>query len=657
MTDPVSGYGPAVTDRLSVVVVDDAPDVRRLLRTRLRVSGLFDVVAEGADGAEAVALAMQHQPALMLLDVSMPGTDGLEALPQVVAESPGTRVVMFTGFEEHGLAEQALKLGAAAFLEKGIALETLIERLVEIAGRTPPTPAAARVPADDDQRLLDEHRERFREVFDGAAIGMATLTLTGRLIRVNRALAILVGRDESELIGTRYADHVPEGDDVIESALERIRSSPVQVVHLEHTLTGATAAPLVRTTLAPVRDSAGRALYLFMQLQDVTAEHQAQERLRRSEERFRLLVEAVEDYAIFMLDPSGHVMSWNSGAQRSQGYPADEIIGQHFRVFYPPEIAEEGHPERELEEALREGQYEEEGWRVRKDGSRYWASVLITAVFNAEGEHVGFTKVTRDTTERRRLEQEREQAVTALADANRELEGLNAKLRAAADEQSQFLAVTAHELRTPVGLLAGSADLLAAHAAELTDEERNDIVGAISSGSGRLRRLRSDRLTTSRLQSRALELNRAPVRVPELVDAVVMTVKSTLPQADIVLDDVPDLTVEGDRDRLAQVLENLVGNAVRHGAPPVQVSAESTDESVVVRIADNGGGVPEELRDRLFDRFASGRAGGTGLGLYIARQLARAHGGDTRYEAPTPDRPSGSFVLELPAHDTTVFSP
>ena len=209
MTDPVSGYGPAVTDRLSVVVVDDAPDVRRLLRTRLRVSGLFDVVAEGADGAEAVALAMQHQPALMLLDVSMPGTDGLEALPQVVAESPGTRVVMFTGFEEHGLAEQALKLGAAAFLEKGIALETLIERLVEIAGRTPPTPAAARVPADDDQLLLDEHRERFREVFDGAAIGMATLTLTGRLIRVNRALAILVGRDESELIGTRYADHVP----------------------------------------------------------------------------------------------------------------------------------------------------------------------------------------------------------------------------------------------------------------------------------------------------------------------------------------------------------------------------------------------------------------------------------------------------------------
>ena len=115
-----------------------------------------------------------------------------------------------------------------------------------------------------------------------------------------------------------------------------------------------------------------------MQLQDVTAEHQAQERLRRSEERFRLLVEAVEDYAIFMLDPAGHVMSWNSGAQRSQGYTADEIIGQHFRVFYPDDVAEAGHPERELEVALREGQYEEEGWRVRKDGSRYWASVLIT---------------------------------------------------------------------------------------------------------------------------------------------------------------------------------------------------------------------------------------------------------------------------------------
>ena len=177
-----------------------------------------------------------------------------------------------------------------------------------------------------------------------------------------------------------------------------------------------------------------------------------------------------------MLDPSGHIVSWNAGAQRSKLYSADEIIGQHFRVFYPPELQEQRHPEHELEVALREGHYEEEGWRVRKDGCRFWANVLITAVHNAAGEHVGFAKVTRDTTERRRLEQERERAVAALAAANDELESLNRRLEQSAEDQSQFLAVTAHELRTPIGVLGGSAETLARHWEQLTDEERDELL-------------------------------------------------------------------------------------------------------------------------------------------------------------------------------------
>ena len=334
-----------------------------------------------------------------------------------------------------------------------------------------------------------------------------------------------------------------------------------------------------------MRDSGGRPLYLFLQVQDITAERAALDELRESEERFRLLVEAVEDYAIFMLDPTGHIVSWNSGAQRSKLYTAEEIIGQHFRVFYPPEVAARGHPEYELEVALREGHYEEEGWRVRKDGSRFWANVLITAVFNEAGEHVGFAKVTRDTSERRRLEQERETAVRALAAANEELELLNRRLQEAADDQSQFLAVTAHELRTPIGVLGGSAEMLSKHWAELQDDERGDLLATMRSSTLRLRRLLQDLLTASRLQASALEIQKAPVTISDVVADALATVQSTHPDAQVSFVGDPALTVEGDRDRLAQAVDNLVTNALRHGVPPVTVDTETDDATVTILVA------------------------------------------------------------------------
>lgn len=372
--------------------------------------------------------------------------------------------------------------------------------------------------------------------------------------------------------------------------------------------------------------------------------------LRRSEQRFRLLVEAVEDYAIFMLEPDGTIASWNAGAERSKGWTAEEVVGRHFRLFYPPEVAASGHPEHELEVALSEGHYEEEGWRLRKDGSRFWASVLITAVRDPAGRHVGFAKVTRDTTERRRLEQEREAALEALRKANADLAVLNERLRDAAEDQSQFLAVTAHELRTPVALLSGSAELLAEYDGQLTGTERSETLAAMISGSTRLRRLVDDLLTASRLQSSKLALSVDDVAVRSFVDAAVDTVRRTHPTAQIVVAPLPSATVRGDADRLAQALENLLTNALRHGRPPVEVAARVDGDRVALRVCDHGPGVSADMRPRLFQRFATGStAGGTGLGLYIVRELARAHGGDARYEG---DGTQGAFVLELPTVST-----
>jgi PAS domain S-box-containing protein len=614
------------------------------------------VVGEAADGHEAIELARARTPDLMLLDVSMPGMDGLEALPHIHEVSPDTAVVMFSGFEEKGLAEHAHDLGAAAFFEKSVSLDQLVERLLEVTGkRSGQSETTGAEVADglipEGSEVLDEHLERFREVFDAAAIGMAMMTLAGRLVRVNRTLASLVRRAEDELVGEQYLEVVAdESHESIEAILVDIRNGPVDVAHLEHDIAAPGPRRRVRATFAPVRDSEGRALYLFMQLQDVTAEQMAMEELRRSEERFRLLVDAVEDYAIFMLDPGGHIVSWNAGAQRSKFYKAEEIIGQHFRVFYPPDKQEGKHPEFELGVALREGHYEEEGWRIRKDGSRFWANVLITAVFNAEGTHVGFAKVTRDTTERRRLEQEREAAVKALAQANSEMESLNERLQRSADDQAQFLAVTAHELRTPIGLLAGSAEMLSRHSEELTDEERKELLDSIGSGASRLRRLVGDLLTASRLQRSVLDLHAESVTVKDVVARALSTARASFPGTEVVVHGgEEDVTVETDRDRLAQMLENLFLNALRHGRSPVTVVLSQDEHDVKIHVTDSGRGVPENLRSRLFQRFATGPArGGTGLGLYIVRQLAQAQGGEATYEPPTPERPAGSFVLSLP---------
>ncbi len=639
--------------RPTIVIVDDAADVRALIRTRLRLSRRLVVVGEGSNGVEAVAAVSEHRPDLLLLDVSMPVMDGLEALPKVLEASPGTRVVMYSGFSEHGLARRALDLGAVAFLEKSTSLETLADELVALLGDRPPA-AVGEPPAPEvdetDRVVLREHLERFREVFDDAAIGMATVTLAGQVVRANAALAALLDRGLEELIGCSYGDLTGGRADLVDDALDQILSGRARVVQLEHDVAAADGRRRVMATVAPVLDSSQRPLYLFLQVQDVTAQRQAEEQLRRSEARFRLLVENVEDYAIFMLSPEGLVESWNAGAQRIKGYTEREIVGRHFRTFYPPEVQESRHPEHELEIALREGHYEEEGWRVRKDGTRFWANVLITAVHDQTGRHIGFAKITRDTTRRREMLEDREATAAALAEAN-------AQLQQAAEDQAHFLAVTAHELRTPVGVLAGTAEMLAEHGGDLDEDERRELLEGMTSSAARLRRLLTDLLTASRLQASALELEVEDVDVADLVAVAADAARRTRPDAVVEASAEPGLLVRGDRDRLAQAVDNLIANALRHGTPPVRVTTRATGahgETVEIEIRDAGPGVREEMRDRLFDRFATGwSGGGTGLGLYIVRQLARSHDGEATYR---PDPGGGAFVIRLPRADPGAAS-
>jgi PAS domain S-box-containing protein len=593
---------------------------------------------------------------MVLLDVSMPRMDGLTALPRITEVAPRTRVVLYTGFDEGGLSARARELGAAGLIEKSGRIGELADHLDAIKHTTVPghpgtTASQAATARRDEPTILDEHLERFREIFEEAAIGMATMTLTGHIVRANKALAALVGRPVHDLVGTPYSELASNSNgDPVAQALRDAQDGRSSAVQFELQVGPPTQRRWLLATAAPVRDARGRPLYLFVQSQDISAQRRTEEQLRQSEERFRLLVEAVQDYAIFMLDPTGVVVSWNAGAQRIKGYEAREIIGRHFRQFYPPEMQSIKHPEHELELALRDGHYEEEGWRIRKDGSRFWATVVITAVHTPQGGHIGFAKVTRNIDERRRMLLEAEAAAHALSGANTELEAANALLAREAADQAQFLAVTAHELRTPVSVLSGSASLLVQHWDQLTETERAELSQSMTTSAGRLQRLLSDLLTASRLESKGIHLERQAVDVSELLARAVAAARAAVPDADIRLDEPSGLYVFGEPDRLAQAIDNLITNALGHGVPPVSVRADRRADRVEISVSDRGAGVAEGVEGRLFERFATGtHRGGTGLGLFIVRELARAHGGDAFY-SPAADG-SSSFVVSLPVHD------
>jgi PAS domain S-box-containing protein len=372
-----------------------------------------------------------------------------------------------------------------------------------------------------------------------------------------------------------------------------------------------------------VRDPDGQPLYLFAQAEEVTAQRLALAELRDSEERLRLMIDGVTDYAIFMLDPKGVVTTWNPGAERMKGYRGDEIVGRHFRAFYPEEAQQQRHPEHELEIAVREGRYEEEGWRVRKDGTLFWANVVITALFDHDRRHVGFGKVTRDVTERRRSEEARERAAQDLAEAIE-------RLREANEQTGDFLAVVAHELHSPIAAMTGAADILAEHWERLDPGQRAENLQNLSRSARRTRRLLDELLMANRLEANQLEVTVGAVPLGPIIAEAVAVAPDAVEVAG-----ADDVTVAADRTRVVQILTNLLANAARYGEPPFTVGVRTTGETAEIRVCDAGPGIAAELEPQLFKKFVRGagrRDRGTGLGLFIVRELSRRQGGDAWYE-------------------------
>ena len=392
----------------------------------------------------------------------------------------------------------------------------------------------------------------------------------------------------------------------------------------------------------------------------------AEESLRHSEELFRLLVEGVTDYAIFALDPDGRVTSWNLGAERIKGYSAQEVIGRHFSVFYPEEAVARGWPEYELKVAAAEGRFEDYGWRVRKDGSQFWANVIITTLYD-RGRLLGFSKVTRDLTERKRAEEELQQERDLLEERVRErtteLTRLEQELRqkveelAAADRRKdEFLATLAHELRNPLAPLRHALQLL--HLAEDDPDLRKKARGVMERQLAQMVRLIDDLLDMSRITRNKLQLRKERIELATAIQSALEAVRPLVETAGhevtVALPPEP-VHLDADLTRLTQIFTNLLNNAVKYtkAGGHIRLAAERQGDEAVVSIRDTGIGISAEHLPHLFEMFSQvapaleRSTGGLGIGLALVRGLVELHGGSV--EAHSAGLGQGSeLVVRLP---------
>ncbi|HEX3476423.1 MAG TPA: ATP-binding protein [Kofleriaceae bacterium] len=367
----------------------------------------------------------------------------------------------------------------------------------------------------------------------------------------------------------------------------------------------------------------------------------AREMTRKHEERFRILVESIKDYAIFMLDAQGNVATWNAGAQRIKGYAAHEIIGRHFSVFYSEDEARSGKCEYELRAAARDGRFEDEGWRLRRDGTRFWANVVITALRDPSGALIGYAKVTRDLTERRQLEEERVRVAHA---------------EEAVRLRDEFLSLASHELRTPLTVLllqlaAVRERITGDDRATLAKLERSDRAGQ------RLTELIDALLDVSRIATGRFSLHREQADLADIVATAVDRLREIAASAGCTLSVAVDHAIGAwDRSRIDQIVTNLVSNSIRYAAgSPIAVTVERRDHDAVIEVRDQGPGLPDGQIARMFERFERGTSmrhyAGLGLGLYVVRQITEAHGGQVTAENSAGG--GACFTVRLPLDPTS----
>jgi PAS domain S-box-containing protein len=500
----------------------------------------------------------------------------------------------------------------------------------------------AKVTRDLTERRQSEDRlrqseERFRMLIEGVQdYAIFLVDVDGKVSSWNAGAERIKGYAPAEIIGKHISTFYPR------EAIDRdwpgheLRSA-ARLGHFEDEgwrLRKDGERFWANVVITPLRGADGQLRGFSKITRDLSERRAHEERLQQSEERFRLLLEGIEDYAIHMLDPEGRVTSWNTGAERITGYTAEEIIGQSFERFFTPEDIAAGRPAEELRRAVLHRRATDRAWRLRKDGTRFWADVIVTSLHDADGKLRGFTKVTRDLTDRKRME--------SLEEQGRQL--------------TEFLAMLAHELRNPLAPIRNAAGIIGMQ--KDTSPEVKWAREVIERQSAHLTRLVDDLLDVSRITRGKLRLKGAPMEFHEALERALESVRPQVvaraQNLHLELASAP-LTVHGDLTRLTQVVVNLLGNASKytqeHGDIWVRTWQRGND--AVLSVRDNGMGIAPHVLERVFDLFAQGERtldrseGGLGIGLTLARRIVDLHGGTIRARSDGPGLGS-EFIVTLP---------
>lgn len=484
------------------------------------------------------------------------------------------------------------------------------------------------------QQALRASQARLSGVIESAMDAIIMVDQNQNILLFNRAAEKIFGCDAREALGHSLDRFVPA----------RYRSA-----HVEHVRrfgdTGITARSMgsmgqlwalrADGTEFPIEasisqtEAAGKKLFTVI-LRDVSERQRTEVALRESEERYRQLFDGVKDYAIYMLDPEGRVLSWNAGAERVKGYSSEEIVGKNFACFYTAQDRALGRPAQELQQAITNGRFAEQGLRVRKDGAEFWAYKIITPMYDDAHKLRGFSVVARDVTERKRAEDEIRNLTADLENRVRER---TQELEASNKEMEAFTYSVSHDLRAPLRHIAGFSRMLAEECSGSLNPEGRRYLQRIQDGTHRMGTLIDDLLNLTRIGRHELTL-----KVTSLGPIVKDVMSELMPDAEgreveWRIGNLP--FVEGDSALLKIVFQNLLSNALKYTRPRtkamIEVGSQQAAGEQVIFVRDNGVGFDMKYADKLFGVFQRLHRAedfeGTGVGLATVQRIVQKHGG------------------------------
>jgi PAS domain S-box-containing protein len=642
----------ALAVRPNILIVDDRKE--NLLATEKILRHLDAGIFQANSGNEALSLVLRHRFAIVLLDVQMPEMDGFETamLMQEHESMRGVPIIFVTAIsKEERYATRAAEIGAVDYIFKPINSEILKRKVQVYLDLYAQREELLKLNMSLQQS--NEELERFaynRGLLEAAPDAMVVVSQSGEIVLVNRQAENQFGYRRDELVGQKMTNIIPVGfaerliADGTRSAAEALAQQIGTGIELSGRRKDGSEFP-IEIMLSPLESAKG--MLVTAAIRDISERKRAEETLRTSEERLRLIVSHAKDYAILMLDPEGLVVSWNEGAERIKGYKAEQIIGQHFSRLYPAEDISNGKPDFELAEATRVGRYEDEGWRIRQDGSRFLANDVTTALRDEIGDLRGFGRITRDVTERKKAEEHLAETVADLERSNEELQ--------------QFANVASHDLQEPLRMVASYTQLLAKRYKGRLDPDADEFIMYAVDGCTRMQRLIEDLLTYSR--AGITERSKNQISGENALNVALTNLQLTIEESGAVVTHDPLPAVAMHDAQLSQVFQNLVGNAIKYrGAevPRIHVSAErSSGDEWTFSVQDNGLGIDRQYFHKIFILFqrlhGRNEFKGTGIGLSICKKIVERSGGKIWVESQ-PEQGS-TFYFSLPEGQVKQCNP